>query len=157
MKVSLIMITIDRLEIVKQTLGKILSNTGYDNWELCVADNGSTDGVIDYISSLNPAVHILHGENKGVAYSLNRLIEQSSGELVCHIGNDIVMDDNWLKTMVDYQQAIPSTGVCAIHTVEALHPLAEIAGKQVHLGKLVFGPKMYRKKLVEKEAYKEFC
>lgn len=156
MKVSLIMITIDREDIVKQTLTHILNNTGYDNWELCVADNGSTDNVSEYIKSLNPAVHILNGENKGVAYTLNQLIKQSSGELICHIGNDIVMDDNWMQSMVEHQQAIPSTGVCAVHTVEVLPPLVEIGGKNVHLNKIVFGPKMYRKKLVENQAYKEF-
>lgn len=156
MKVSIIMLTIDREKIVRETLDKILKNTGYDDWELLVADNGSTDGVIDYIKSLNPAVHLIHGENKGVAYSLNRLIEKSTGELICHIGNDIEMSDGWMKTMVDCQNHIASTGVCAVHTVEMLPPVSTIAGLGVHLNKIVFGTKMFRKKLVEKEGYKEW-
>lgn len=156
MKVSLIMITINREKIVRETLGKILNNTHYENWELLVADNGSNDGVIEYIKSLNPAVHLIHGENKGVAYSLNRLIEKSQGDLICHIGNDIVMDDGWLKEMVEHQEAITNTGVCAVHTVEELPPPSEVQGRQVHLSPKVYGPKMYRKELVKKLAYKEF-
>jgi len=156
MKVSLIMITINREAMVRETLEKILNNTGHNDWELLVADNGSTDGVIEYIKSLKPAVHLLHGENKGVAYSLNRLIEKASGELICHIGNDIVMTDGWMGKMVEYQKAIPETGICAVHTVEKLHDLKEINGKQVHLGAKVFGPKMYRKELVKNLAYKEW-
>lgn len=150
------MITIDREEIVRETLSKILNNTGYDNWELLVADNGSTDGVIEYIKSLNPAVHLLHGENKGVAYSLNRLIEKASGELICHIGNDIIMDDNWLRTMVECQQNIKDTGVCAVHTVMDLPEIKELSGINVHPRPKVFGPKMYRKELVKDLAYKEW-
>lgn len=120
------MITIDREDIVKQTLDRILNNTGHDDFELLVADNGSTDGVIDYITSLDPAVHLLHGENKGVAYSLNRLIEKANGELIVHIGNDILMPQNWLKDMVHYHTKIPQTGICAIHVVEQLPEISVI-------------------------------
>jgi len=149
------MITIDRKAIVKQTLEKILNNAGTE-FELLVADNGSTDGVIEYIKSLNPAVHLIHEENKGVAYSLNELIKRSNGDFICHIGNDIEMTDNWLKTMLECQLAIPQTGVCAVHTVQELPHLQMVNNKEVHLRQYVFGPKMYRKELVKDLAYKEF-
>jgi len=157
MKVSIIMITIDRYEILKETLDVILKNTGYDNFELCVADNGSTNKrVKEYIESLKPAVFIENGENKGVAHTLNQLIEKSTGDLICHIGNDIVMTDDWMKSLVEHQTAIPDTGVNAVYVVETLPELVEVSGKSVRLSKIVFGCKMYRKELVKDLAYKEW-
>jgi glycosyltransferase involved in cell wall biosynthesis len=152
------MITLNRREVVKKTLDKILNNTGLsrDEWELLVVDNGSTDGVDEYINSLKPKLLIKHHENKGVAHSLNKLIKKASGDYICHIGNDIEMDDGWLKGLLDCHKAIPQTGIAAIHTVEALHPIANICGVDVHLGKGVFGPKMFRRELVKDLAYKEW-
>lgn len=155
MKVSLVMITMNRVEIVKHTMGVILNNAGHD-FELLVADNGSTDGVIEYIESLHPKVHLINGENKGVACALNELIKCSSADLVCHIGNDIIMTGGWLKSLVYHHESIVSTGVCAIHTVEVLPPLSTIGDLGVHLSKIVFGPKAYRRKVVGKTAYKAF-
>jgi glycosyltransferase involved in cell wall biosynthesis len=148
------MITLNRKEIVKKTLDKILNNAGCE-FELLVVDNGSTDGVDDYIASLSPKLLIRHTENKGVAYSLNKLIKRANGEYICHIGNDIEMDCGWLKSMLYYSKKIP-TGVCAIHVVEELPEKTKINGEEVHLRKVVFGSKMYRRALVKDLAYKEW-
>jgi glycosyltransferase involved in cell wall biosynthesis len=154
MKVSIIMITIDRYEQTKKTLDKILNNTGYEDFELLVADNGSTDErVIDYIKSLNPAVHLINGENKGVARTLNQLILRAKGDLIVHTGNDIDLPDNWMSEMVKHHELIEDTGICAIHTVEEKYPITEINGIGVHKGKRVFGPKMFSKKLIDKIGY----
>jgi glycosyltransferase involved in cell wall biosynthesis len=154
MKVSIIMITIDRYEQTKKTLDKILNNTGYEDFELLVADNGSTDErVIDYIKSLNPAVHLINGENKGVARTLNQLILRAKGDLIVHTGNDIDLPDGWLKGLLDCHKAIPNTGIAAIHTVEKLYPVQEVNGVGVHVGKRIFGTKMFSRKLIDKIGY----
>lgn len=154
MKVSIIMITIDRYEQTKKTLDKILNNTGYDDFELLVADNGSKDKrVIEYIESLNPAVNLINGENKGVARTLNQLILRAKGDYIVHTGNDIDLPDNWMAEMIKYHKLIPNTGICAIHTVEEKHELININGVKVHAGKRVFGPKMYSRNLIDKIGY----
>jgi len=154
MKVSIIMITIDRYEQTKKTLDKILNNTGYEDFELLVADNGSIDErVIDYIKSLKPAVHLINKENKGVARTLNQLILRAKGDYIVHTGNDIDLPDNWMAEMVKYHKLIPNTGICAIHTVEEKHELVNINGVEVHAGKRVFGPKMYSRNLIDKIGY----
>ena len=147
------MLTLNKEELVKETLDIILNNTGYDNWELLVCDNGSSDGVIGYIKSLNPKVHIKHLWNRGVAFSLNKLIKEASGKYICHMGNDILLPDGWMKMMVEYQEAIPETGICAIHVVNDLPELKTVGKYSIHLAEKVFGTKMYRKELVDEFAY----
>jgi len=111
-------------------------------FELLIADNGSSDGVKEYARS-KADVFIDNGENKGVGHTLNQLIDKASGDYICHIGNDIEMEQDWLKSMAYYQERIE--GVCAIHAVQELHKLEEVNGLKVHLGISVFGPKMFRK------------
>lgn len=152
MKVSIILITINRYEQTKKTLDKILKNAGHE-FELLVADNGSDDGVIEYIKSLNPKYHRLNRENEGVARTLNQLILRAEGDLICHIGNDIDMDDGWLAKLVECHSKIPNTGIAAVHTVETLYPAQNIEGLNVHPGKRVFGPKMFGRKLINKIGY----
>ena len=154
MMVSIIMITIDRYEQTKKTLDKVLNNTGYKDFELLVADNGSKDErIIEYIKSLKPAVHLINGENRGVARTLNQLILRARGDLIVHIGNDISMTDGWMKVLVECHKAIPNSGIVGVHTVEELYPGQEINGVKVHTGKRIFGTKMFSRKLIDKIGY----
>lgn len=157
MKSSIICITIDRAELTRACLTQALESTGTSDYELLVADNGSTDSaVIDAVRELGPAHHVLNGENRGVAGALNQLIALARGDYVVHIGNDITMPTGWLSEMLAYHEHIPSAGVVALHTVEALPPISLVAGFPVRLSKVVFGPKMVRRSLAGYEELSKY-
>jgi len=47
--VSIIIPVLNRKELMKETIQSVQKQT-YSNWELCIIDDGSTDGTWEYIS-----------------------------------------------------------------------------------------------------------
>lgn len=108
MKVSLVVLTYNRNEIVQKALDYSLSNTGDKIDELIWVDNGSSDGVRDYMKSLNPDVSIINSTNLGVSKGYNRGMILATGDYISIIGCDRLMPENWLATFKRYFRAIPS-------------------------------------------------
>lgn len=157
MKVSLLMLTINRFEITTQTFEKNMSNHGWDGEiELLICDNASTDPrIIEYFNE-RADYHRVNRKNEGCNKSFNQLFLRSTGDFICLLGNDIEMDDGWLKEMVDYALAVPNSGLigCAIKEMGWLPPLSTKDGIHAYyLDKIkdkVFGVTLFRREVVEK-------
>ena len=116
-KVSICLLSIDRYWLTKYTLGKILNNSGVEEIELLVLDNGSTDTrTIEYISSIAD-VHIQEPKNIGVSAGFNKLLRKATGDYICLIDNDILLNDNWLSNMIYWHSKFTHSGIVAIHCV----------------------------------------
>jgi glycosyltransferase involved in cell wall biosynthesis len=59
-------------------------NQSYDNLELIIIDDGSTDSSLDIINSFDDdrIVLLINESNKGQSYSRNRGIKESRGEYI---------------------------------------------------------------------------
>jgi len=157
MLVSLLLLTIDRYDMMQMCIDQALRFTGLDpaEVELLVCDNGSQDKrTIEYIAKLNPAYHRLNEKNEGIAAMYNQLMLRAKGEYMCVIDNDILLPNFWLNRLVEYARLIPDTGISGLHCVEGLWPMVitEPNKIQVHYGS-VFGTKFLTRKLVERVGY----
>lgn len=153
MKVSILLLTLNRFEITKHCVDMALRNASFPYELLCV-DNGSTDQrVIDYVRSLNPEVHILNKRNRGIAPMHNMLLRMASGEFFVLIGNDIELPVGWLEHLVHVYNAIPDSGLVGIHCVETLHPPKDLNGIIIHEGHNVFGTMFFSRDTFRKIGY----
>jgi GT2 family glycosyltransferase len=83
----------------------------FRDFDITVVDDGSTDGSVDYLRSEWPAVRVVQlPENLGFASAWARGVEESSGEYVVIINNDIEFEADWLGTLVAEMDADPSIG-----------------------------------------------
>jgi GT2 family glycosyltransferase len=114
MRVSLVMLTYNRLEFLQRTMAHNMANAGYPLHELVWVDNGSSDGVHQVMSTYKPDVSILHKTNLGVSRGYNRGFALATGDYVLITDDDMLMPDNWLATFVSYLIAIPHTGVACM-------------------------------------------
>ena len=106
MKVSILLLTIDRYNMCRTFVQEALDNAGVP-FDLCVSDNGSKDPkMIEWIEQKNPKVFFNNGYNYGTAQSLNRMIEANPSDYYVFIGNDIRLPKNWLKTMIEYANEV---------------------------------------------------
>ncbi|KYO66928.1 glycosyltransferase family 2 protein [Thermovenabulum gondwanense] len=85
----------------------------YNNWELFLIDDGSTDGIIDIISKIkDPRVHILSdGKNKGLIERLNQIIQISSGEYIARMDADDIMHPERIAKQVAFLESNPNIDV----------------------------------------------
>ena len=79
-------------------------------------------------------------QRKGIAAAINEGLDKAwnyDAGVTC--ANDILMPDNWLKTMVGYVSSIPNTGMCGIHCVEGAGSPENINGVLVNKTFTAFG------------------
>ena len=87
-KVSIVITSYNRLNDLKETIIRT-QKINYDNYEVIIVDNGSTDGTKEYLESLNNNIQILIiTENQGPAYAHAAGMKASSGDYIITIDDD---------------------------------------------------------------------
>jgi glycosyltransferase involved in cell wall biosynthesis len=98
--VSVIVPTFDRLPLLRETIASVLDQT-YEDLELIVVDDGSTDGTAPYVEGIADRrvrlVALTHGGN--VSRALNAGAAAARGRWLCVLGSD----DVWLPTKLERQ------------------------------------------------------
>jgi GT2 family glycosyltransferase len=77
-------------------------------FEVVVADNGSDDGSLAYLSEGWPRIRVVElGENRGFPAACNAGIRASSGAYVVLLNNDTAVEPDWLERLVAAMDAHP--------------------------------------------------
>jgi GT2 family glycosyltransferase len=105
--VSIVILTRDRVDLLRTCIESIFARTDYPNFDLVLVDNGSTDRVaIDYLNVLakNPRVTILRDLGAFNFSRLNNLaVAQTRAEFVLLLNNDTeVLNGDSLREMVGH-------------------------------------------------------
>src|SRR5512132_1454673 len=73
----------------------------YQDFEVIVVDNGSTDGSLELLEAEFTEVRVIPlGENLGFAAANNIGIREARGEYVALLNNDTEVDRRWLAELV---------------------------------------------------------
>lgn len=104
-KVSLIIPTRNRVELLRDAVEGIRSKNDYPNWEIIVVDNGSDeDETLDYFRAIEKDERIrVHRDDGEFNYSRlnNDAARLATGEIIGLINNDIEpINEDWLSEMV---------------------------------------------------------
>ncbi|AWW73676.1 hypothetical protein CD351_04445 [Erythrobacter sp. KY5] len=104
-KVSVVVATRDRVELLRTCVDGVLHATNYANLELVVADNESVEPeTLDYMETIanDPRVKVVRWPHPFNYSAINNFaVRQSSGEYICLLNNDIeVLEPNWLMAMM---------------------------------------------------------
>jgi len=106
-KVSLIIPTRDGLQLLKRCIDSILTLTDYDNYEIVIVDNQSSERETkEYLGQVvaDPRVRVL-AYDQPFNYSAinNYAVRETSGELLGLVNNDIeVISPGWLREMAGH-------------------------------------------------------
>lgn len=78
-----------------------LEEMGFDNYEVILVDNDSSDGSTEFTSSTFPEVNILSlKKNYGFAEGCNLGAKESKGEFIAFLNNDTRVDSKWLEELI---------------------------------------------------------
>ena len=100
-KVSIILMTYNQVDYVEEALKSVFQQT-YQNWELIISDNGSTDGtdsVLETYKDHEKVTLILNRSNDYVTRRANEALEMVSGEYI----SILYGDDYYLPTKIEEQ------------------------------------------------------
>ena len=97
-KISIVIPTLNRKEILKTTLGSFAGQS-FTDFEVLVADDGSTDGTGEMVKSLKlpfPIKHLWH-ENAGRSAARNMGIKAAEGEIILFVDDHIILDKRFIE------------------------------------------------------------
>lgn len=101
-KVSIIMPVFNRENTLNRAILSVLRQS-YENWELLVIDDGSTDQTVQVAESLairEPRIRLLLGPHHGVSATRNSGLAVSMGELIAYLDSDNRWHPEYLRYMV---------------------------------------------------------
>ena len=111
--VSVVVATFDQARWLEETIESVRAQT-YADWELIVADDGSTDGTADVVARFrgDARVRYLPGAHAERAAARNRGIAAATGELVAFLDADDTWRSDKLARQVAALAAAPEAGAC---------------------------------------------
>jgi len=97
-EITLIVTTCNSIDILK-LFWEYLEKYTYIPFKTIVVDNGSSDGTIDFLKSLN-AVVIRNPVNIGVVKALNQAEKLVNTKYLLSISDDVLVTPNWLEDLI---------------------------------------------------------
>ena len=118
---SVIILNWNGAKMLRQFLPNVLRNTNDPDYEVIVADNGSTDDSIDAVQEINtsaltqgiaPARIFPFDSNLGFAAGYNQAISQVDSDYVVLLNSDVEVTPNWLEPLISYMDRHPEVAAC---------------------------------------------
>jgi glycosyltransferase involved in cell wall biosynthesis len=117
-EVSVIVLTWNRLELLKETVTGVLAQT-HDDFELLIVDNESEDGTEAWVASQDdPRIRYLrHGNGGSIAVNRNHGVDHANGEWVAFCDDDDTWERSKLRRQLEVARADPG---CVMVSTDAL-------------------------------------
>jgi len=83
-----------------------VTQSKYNNLQIIVADNASTDDSISFLASSYPNVRVIvNDENYGFAEGYNRALTKVNADYFVLLNSDVEVPENWIKPVIDLMQS----------------------------------------------------
>ena len=107
MKCSVVILNWNGEKMLRQFLPSVLCHTQIPDVEIVVADNGSTDGSLEYLQT-QPVRIVILDKNYGFAEGYNKALEYIDAHYTVLLNSDVEVTPNWLNNMLAYMDSHPN-------------------------------------------------
>lgn len=96
---------------LKEAIGSVFAQT-YQDWELVIIDDGSTDGTPQLLLQYqdHPKIQVLRQENQGVSAARNAGMKQAKGNYYTFLDADDIWKENHLAVLAEMIGQYPDAG-----------------------------------------------
>ena len=104
-KFSIIVPVYNVMPYIKECLDSLVTQN-YENYEICIVDDGSTDGsgeICDEYKNKFPCIKLLHQPNQGVSVARNNALDMASGDYIWFVDADDSIVNNALPRLAHYE------------------------------------------------------
>lgn len=111
--ISIVIPLYNKEKQIAHTLQSVFNQT-FQNFEVVIVDDGSTDGSVAEVEKLSDSrIRLIHQKNAGVAAARNRGIEEAKGDLMAFLDADDEWKPEYLATQYHLSQKYPDCNVFA--------------------------------------------
>lgn len=101
--ISIIIPIYNSEKYLAQCLESIISQT-YTNFEVICVNDGSIDRSADICKTFvdqDPRIHLFNQENGGVSLARNRALKEATGDYVCFVDSDDMIEPHYLENLLE--------------------------------------------------------
>lgn len=145
-KVSIIIPTRDRVELLRRCVTSIIEKTEYNNYEIVIVDNESgEEGTLRYLDKLEkyPNIRIIRFDGEFNFSAANNLgAEHATGEVLLFLNNDVeILENDWLEEMVRWaeREEVGIVGAKLLYPNGDIQHAGVIIGMQGHASHVFMG------------------
>lgn len=131
MDLSVVIVSYDVKELLKNCLESVLKYTQNIKYEIIVVDNNSTDDSISYLRNLSGLSNlkiILSKENGGFSKGNNLGIKEAKGKYILLLNPDTLLTENSLKIMFDWMETHPEIAVSSCQLLNSEQKITPTGG-----------------------------
>ncbi|HEX6169499.1 MAG TPA: glycosyltransferase family 2 protein [Chitinophagaceae bacterium] len=128
-KVAIVILNWNGQNYLEKFLPSLLA-TAYDNKEIIVADNGSTDGSVSLLQRHFPQIKLIRfNENNGFAKGYNIALQNIQADYYAIINSDVEVQEGWLTPIINLLEQDKLNAACQPKLLSYKHRnLFEYAG-----------------------------
>ncbi|SEK46408.1 Glycosyltransferase involved in cell wall bisynthesis [Pseudobutyrivibrio ruminis] len=140
--VSVIMPSWNTAGYIMESVESVLNQT-YQNWELIIVDDASTDGTVDLLKQVDdPRVKVFVNEqNSGAAVTRNRAMREAKGDWIAFLDSDDLWSPTKLEKQLEFM--VEHDYVFSYHDFEKIDEASKPIGIRVSGPDVVTKHKMY--------------
>ncbi len=94
-----------------------IKEQSYQKIEIVVVDNGSTDRSLEVLEQFSGITVIANRTNLGFGPANNQALEKPRGDVIAFVNNDIVLEPDWLTSLLTPMLDREEVGMCAGKTL----------------------------------------
>jgi len=111
-RVAVVILNYNGKDWLRQFLHGVLA-TDYEQLEVIVADNASTDESVSWMQEVFPELRlILLQKNYGFAEGYNLALAQVQAEYFVLLNSDVKVEPDWLRPIIAYMESDDTIGAC---------------------------------------------
>ena len=113
--VTIIILTWNGIEYTKKCIDTLKKHTEYSDYKIVIVDNGSTDGTVEYLKSLNNISLIINPVNIGFVRGNNQAIKETDPDSdIILLNNDteiLTSQKKWIQNLHNTAYSKPDIGI----------------------------------------------
>lgn len=111
---SVVISVYNKANYIENTLKSVV-NQSFDDFEVIVVNDGSSDNSLEIINSINDdRISVITTENLGASMARNKGIEESNSDFIALLDGDDYWDKDYLQTIYDAISIFPNQKVFSV-------------------------------------------
>lgn len=120
----------NRCDLLRRCVSSLREHTDYPHHRICIFDQGSSDGSVEFLRTLEPDVDVVYSpDNIGFTRASNIVIERYPAWDVVLLNNDAQVGAGWLSALVATATAADEIGLVGGRLVSSRGVLQEAGGE----------------------------
>ena len=110
---AIVILNWNGLSFLEKFLGNVVRHSSGSNTIVCVADNNSDDGSVEWITRNHPEIMLVNlDKNYGFAGGYNRALSQIEAKYYILLNSDIEVTPGWTGPLINFLENNPAAASC---------------------------------------------